>query len=131
MSSANYTRDAVEQFYWCFAEVNVGIVCAAAPALKPFFMRHLPALLKSGRGDGTTEGTPGGSGRRRQSQSYELRGRPEGASDEAKLWRGKIDQDASSVDSSRHTVVVTTGEGRGEGEGINVVKETTVNYNGR
>ncbi|ROT41304.1 hypothetical protein SODALDRAFT_376997 [Sodiomyces alkalinus F11] len=47
MASPDYTWEAVEQFYWSFGEVNVGILCAAAPALKPFVMRYLPALLRS------------------------------------------------------------------------------------
>jgi hypothetical protein len=47
MVSSDYASDAVEQFQWCFAEVNAGIVCACAPALKPFFVRYLPGLLSS------------------------------------------------------------------------------------
>jgi hypothetical protein len=47
MISPDYTWDAVEQFQWCFAEVNAGIVCACAPALNPFFVRYVPGLLSS------------------------------------------------------------------------------------
>ncbi|KAJ4383995.1 hypothetical protein N0V86_000839 [Didymella sp. IMI 355093] len=47
MTLRDYTWDAVEQFQWCFAEVNAAIVCASAPALKPFFVRYLPGLLSS------------------------------------------------------------------------------------
>ncbi len=47
MASEDYTWDAVEQFHWCFAEVNAAIVCACAPALKSFFVRYLPGLLSS------------------------------------------------------------------------------------
>lgn len=39
MASTDYTWDAVEQFKWCFTEVNLAIVCACAPALKPLFAR--------------------------------------------------------------------------------------------
>jgi hypothetical protein len=45
MSSTDYTWDAVEQFQWCFAEVNAGIVCASVPALRSFFARYLPGLI--------------------------------------------------------------------------------------
>ncbi|KAJ8110395.1 hypothetical protein OPT61_g6750 [Boeremia exigua] len=47
MVSKDYTWDAVEQFQWCFAEVNAAILCACAPASKPFFVRYLPGLLSS------------------------------------------------------------------------------------
>ena len=47
MVSTDYTWDAVEQFQWCFAEVNAAILCACAPALEPFFVRYLPGLLSS------------------------------------------------------------------------------------
>jgi hypothetical protein len=47
MTSKGYTWAAVEQFQWCFAEVNLTIVCACARALKPFFARYLPGLLSS------------------------------------------------------------------------------------
>ena len=39
MASADYRWDAVEQFKWCFAEVNLAIAYASAPVLKPFFTR--------------------------------------------------------------------------------------------
>lgn len=158
MSSPDYTRDAVEQFYWCFAEVNVGILCAAAPALKPFFMRYLPALLRSSVASGGGTHTNGISGveskvrRKTHSQSYELRSGdgPHRASDETELWTGngsgkgarsrvvdhsKTDLDASSLESmdarggGRNTVVVSTGQAKVlGGDGISVVKETTVDY---
>jgi hypothetical protein len=47
MTSKDYTWAAVEQFQWCFAEVNAAIVCACAPALKPFLARYVPSLLSS------------------------------------------------------------------------------------
>ncbi|KAF2640115.1 hypothetical protein P280DRAFT_452571 [Massarina eburnea CBS 473.64] len=47
MVSTDYTWDAVEQYQWCFAEVNAAIICASAPALRPFFMKYVPSLLKS------------------------------------------------------------------------------------
>lgn len=47
MTSKDYTWAAVEQFQWCFAEVNAAILCARAPAMKPFFARYLPSLLSS------------------------------------------------------------------------------------
>jgi hypothetical protein len=49
VSSSDYTWDAVEQFYWCFAEVNVGILCASIPALRPLFMRYIPSFLAHSR----------------------------------------------------------------------------------
>ncbi|RYN50785.1 hypothetical protein AA0114_g5830 [Alternaria tenuissima] len=64
MISPDYTWDAVEQFQWCFAEVNAGIVCACAPALNPFFVRYVPGLLSSHFGnskrdrDGLTSDKP-------------------------------------------------------------------------
>ena len=39
---------------WCAVEVNVGIICACVPALKPLFARFLPHFIKSA-GDSKTE----------------------------------------------------------------------------
>jgi hypothetical protein len=47
LASSDYTWDLVEQYHWCYAEVNAAIVCASAPALKPFFARYVPGLLSS------------------------------------------------------------------------------------
>ncbi|KAL2833277.1 hypothetical protein BDW59DRAFT_168985 [Aspergillus cavernicola] len=41
LTSADYTWDITEQFYWSYIEVNAGILCASVPALKPFAKRHL------------------------------------------------------------------------------------------
>ncbi|KAF2650158.1 hypothetical protein K491DRAFT_697546 [Lophiostoma macrostomum CBS 122681] len=47
MVSKDYTWAAVEQFQWCFVEVDAGIICASIPALKAFFVRYLPGLINS------------------------------------------------------------------------------------
>jgi len=47
MVSTDYTWAAVEQFQWCFVEVNAGVLCASIPALKSFFARYLPGLINS------------------------------------------------------------------------------------
>jgi hypothetical protein len=47
MTSSDYTWALVEQYHWCYAEVNAAIVCASAPAMKPFFARYIPGLLSS------------------------------------------------------------------------------------
>ncbi|KAL3479194.1 hypothetical protein BJX99DRAFT_268605 [Aspergillus californicus] len=39
LTSEDYTWDITEQFYWSFIEVNMGILCASVPALKPFAKR--------------------------------------------------------------------------------------------
>jgi hypothetical protein len=47
MVSTDYTWAAVEQFQWCFVEVDAGVITASIPALKPFFVRYLPSLINS------------------------------------------------------------------------------------
>ncbi|KXJ87830.1 hypothetical protein Micbo1qcDRAFT_207595 [Microdochium bolleyi] len=47
LNSTDYTWDVVPQMIWGFLEVNVGVVCAALPALKPLFTRYLPRFLSS------------------------------------------------------------------------------------
>jgi hypothetical protein len=45
LTSADYTWDITEQFYWSYLEVNAGILCASVPALKPFAKRHLATVF--------------------------------------------------------------------------------------
>ncbi|KAJ5286985.1 hypothetical protein N7478_002671 [Penicillium angulare] len=47
LTSADYTWDITEQFYWSYIEVNAGILCASVPALKPFAKRHLSNVFGS------------------------------------------------------------------------------------
>lgn len=107
MVSADYTWEAVEQFQWCFAEVNAGIVCACAPALRPFFARYLPSLLSSrfrsnNRDDDGCKSNelapPDSRSRHHVKEAFELRLRDDvsemtattkhsGVDDEARLWQ--------------------------------------------
>ncbi|KAI1462334.1 hypothetical protein F4805DRAFT_474313 [Annulohypoxylon moriforme] len=48
-ASEDYDWDAVPDMILCFIEVNLGIVCASVPVVRPFFSRLLPALLAYGR----------------------------------------------------------------------------------
>ena len=118
LASSDYTWDATEQFYWCSAEVNGGILCASVPALKPFFVRYLPAFVNSRLRSSNNNSKPGTSGtrgtnglntvvernkerRQLQEQSYELHSQDDLSwengyrghkkqpdDDEAKLWNG-------------------------------------------
>jgi len=107
MVSADYTWEAVEQFQWCFAEVNAGIVCACAPALRPFFARYLPSLLSSrfrsnNRDDDGCKSNelapPDSHSRYHVKEAFEMRLRDDvsietamtkhsGVDDEARLWQ--------------------------------------------
>ncbi|KAK7724880.1 hypothetical protein SLS57_004151 [Botryosphaeria dothidea] len=44
-NSPDYTWNVVDQYVWSFIEINVGIICASIPPLKPFFSRYAPILL--------------------------------------------------------------------------------------
>ncbi|WYZ45334.1 hypothetical protein EsH8_VIII_000650 [Colletotrichum jinshuiense] len=113
LSSDDYCWDAVEQFIWCFLEVNAGIVCASVPALKPFFMRYLPSLIMAQLSSNNSTPTTGKTSRSRgldtvvaqnlerrriQDESYMLSSRDERSisdvkrgfeeDDETKLWDG-------------------------------------------
>ncbi|KAK7963354.1 hypothetical protein PG988_010328 [Apiospora saccharicola] len=39
--------DVTIDYLLAFLEMNIGIVCASVPALKPFFIRYLPSLVSS------------------------------------------------------------------------------------
>jgi hypothetical protein len=117
LASTDYTWDLVTQYHWCYAEVNAAIVCASAPALKPFFAKYVPGLLSSRfgtskRDDYSKQGQTGRSVLETISQkksrklavkdAYELQSRDvseeikagSGASstpeDEARLWHGTL-----------------------------------------
>lgn len=47
LESSDYTWEVPPQMIWGFVEINAGLICAAVPALKPFFMRYLPFILAS------------------------------------------------------------------------------------
>lgn len=74
MVSTDYTWDAVEQFEWCFAEVNASILCACAPALKPFFSRYIPGLLSSHFRSRDHHGSPKNTGPSFQSSPSHVSG---------------------------------------------------------
>jgi hypothetical protein len=105
--STDYTWDAVEQFQWCFIEVNAGILCASIPALRSFFARYLPGVFSSrfGSHDRSTNKQPRSNGtfdviaednkikHLGKKDAYELSSRDESwedmpakPDDEARLW---------------------------------------------
>nr|XP_036578664.1 uncharacterized protein CTRU02_11254 [Colletotrichum truncatum]KAF6785996.1 integral membrane protein [Colletotrichum truncatum] len=105
LESSDYTWEVPPQIIWGFVEINAGLVCAAVPALKPFFMRYLPFILSSKlrssqerSGYGPYSNPIEKSNKKMGgAQTYELSSRddmPEGSSgsrrdpndDEAKLW---------------------------------------------
>jgi hypothetical protein len=118
----------VEQFHWCFTEVNAAILCASIPALKPFFVKYIPGLLSSkfgsyGNGDYSSKNSrpfdpaPAQNKLHRQAkeQAIELQSRDDVSDDmdsrhkarlenlnqnddEAKLWDWK--SDASHVSTA-------------------------------
>ncbi|KAI1375164.1 trafficking PGA2-domain-containing protein [Hypoxylon crocopeplum] len=57
-ASEDYDWDAVPDMILCFIEVNLGIVCASVPALRPFFSRYLPILLASRRKNSDADSGP-------------------------------------------------------------------------
>ncbi|KAL4863044.1 hypothetical protein BDV12DRAFT_202472 [Aspergillus spectabilis] len=63
LTSADYTWDITEQFYWSYIDVNAGNLCASVPALKPFAKRHLANVFGSSQpyqpGNGPSSGPTG------------------------------------------------------------------------
>ena len=45
---------AALSFMWSAIEVNLGIICACVPSLKPLFLRFMPQLIKNTEEDSTT-----------------------------------------------------------------------------
>jgi hypothetical protein len=117
MISTDYTWDAVEQFQWCFAEVNAGIVCACAPALKPFFARYIPGLLyyhfrsNNRENDGSKDHEPRlppSNSREQAKEASELQLRDDiseetamtkhsGVDDETQLWQGTANKETEKI----------------------------------
>ncbi|KAK8113588.1 hypothetical protein PG984_014114 [Apiospora sp. TS-2023a] len=85
--------DVTIDYLLAFLEMNIGIVCASVPALKPFFIRYLPSLVSShlshkNRGGPSTSRDyhlntvveTNRQRRRMQSRSYALGSRSDGGS---------------------------------------------------
>jgi hypothetical protein len=156
MTSSDYTWAAVEQFQWCFVEVNAGVVCASVPALKAFFARYLPGLISSRlRSHDRSKNTEGyntidkGAHRSRAKKDlYEMTmveddvssektvQPPNVSDDEARLWRGPQDGIKAGASSGlpkpagSHVQKPTLGRDGG-GRKIYVTSETTVEYGDR
>ncbi|KAK8112340.1 Satratoxin biosynthesis SC1 cluster protein 4 [Apiospora kogelbergensis] len=58
--------DVTIDYLLAFLEMNMGVVCASVPALKPFFIRYLPSLVSSHLSRAVSRNTPGGGGGGRQ-----------------------------------------------------------------
>ncbi|RYP92534.1 hypothetical protein DL770_001292 [Monosporascus sp. CRB-9-2] len=106
LNNKHRTWDVVEDYIFSYLETNAGIICASVPALRPFFLRFLPALVTSSlsSSDRNTSGrqpqrsyglsTVVEQNRQRrmmQQSSYELSSLDENLKqpsedDEAKLW---------------------------------------------
>ncbi|KAF2837271.1 hypothetical protein M501DRAFT_978337 [Patellaria atrata CBS 101060] len=48
LSSIDFTRFKVGVAGWAAIEINVGIICACLPCLRPMIRKHFPALLETG-----------------------------------------------------------------------------------
>ena len=159
MTSTDYTWAAVEQFQWCFVEVNAGILCATVPALKPFFARYLPGLINSKlRSNDRSKNKEGynNSGyntiekdshqrSRTKKDLYELTvldddissnktmQTPIASDDETRLWSGTTRANASSnVGRPQVAHIHRPSLGRdSQGRRIYVTSETTVEFNER
>jgi hypothetical protein len=64
--SDNYTWIIADEICWMYAELALGVVCVSASSLRPFFVRYLPAIVRSGLGAATFSGSsaPPGLGQR-------------------------------------------------------------------
>ncbi|KAK4121368.1 hypothetical protein N657DRAFT_623734 [Parathielavia appendiculata] len=66
--SDDFSWNASLALMWSAVEVNVGIICACIPTLKPLFIRILPVMLVDGRGaQGSSSTLVGGSSGRKAS----------------------------------------------------------------
>ncbi len=52
--AADFPWYAALSFMWSAIEVNLGIICACVPSLKPLFLRFMPQLIKNTGEDSTT-----------------------------------------------------------------------------
>lgn len=144
MKSPDYSWDVAEQFNWSFLEANAGIVCAAVPGLKPFFLRYLPSFISS-RITGSSNRTGKKSlpyntviennkkRRNMQSESYELHSQDdisEGGSgkvdDETKLWSGSV----LRKDATNHRETIIQSGGMSGGKQISHIDGGKLSNNG-
>jgi fucose permease len=65
---ADFAWNASLSLMWSAVEVNVGIICACIPTLKPLILRLLPAMLYDPDGSRTMSSTKGRSDRESDSQ---------------------------------------------------------------
>ncbi|KAF2440319.1 hypothetical protein P171DRAFT_524396 [Karstenula rhodostoma CBS 690.94] len=154
MTAPDYTWAAVEQFQWCFVEVNAGVVCASVPALKSFFARYLPGLIssrlrshdRSKNTDGYNTIEKGNQRPKAKKDVYEMTVVEDDVSsektvqppnvndDEARLWEGDGVRANASSNLSKpalsHVQTPTLGRDS-EGSRIYVTSKTTVEYGDR
>jgi hypothetical protein len=66
--------DVTIDYLLAFLEMNIGILCASVPALKPFFIRYLPGLVSAhlSKCSRNTPGQDGGTSTKGTSHMYHL-----------------------------------------------------------
>lgn len=121
LRSCDWTWDCAGQNIWGTVECNLGIVCACVPALKPFFMRYLPAVFASQSSSRQPSqsvqaySTTVSKNRRRRDeveagQAYELSSREETEDngEEARLWSKSNATVIAPLNDPGETVEVAT-----------------------
>ncbi|TDZ18887.1 Satratoxin biosynthesis SC1 cluster protein 4 [Colletotrichum orbiculare MAFF 240422] len=150
LESSDYTWDVPPEMIWGFVEINAGLICAAVPALKPFFMRYLPFILSSKLRSPQTRSRyaswsipSNGSGRKQKTrvQTFDLPHINEFPLDLPRSGTERRERNNSTVDSIDAqypgrlgpAIVVTTWKRGSEdaqtpSKGIGVTRETTISY---
>jgi hypothetical protein len=69
--SSDITWDSPASVYWSAIELNIGILCASLPTLRPFLARVWPNAFSSSIG---SQGAGGSSGNKSGGQYYNMEG---------------------------------------------------------
>ncbi|KAI1077062.1 hypothetical protein F5B20DRAFT_280804 [Whalleya microplaca] len=133
----DYTWDIVEQFHWSYLEVDLGIICASVPALKPLFKRYLAPLFSSTLGRSSRDAVSGASNpyntvikrnaQRREAQGYELGSRddkfgknPSPDEDETRLW---TKENQESFQDNNTTVITSKARDTSSDSGSDILTQ--------
>ncbi|KAI1499843.1 hypothetical protein F5X99DRAFT_388409 [Biscogniauxia marginata] len=137
----DYTWDIVEQFHWSYLEVDLGIVCASVPALKPLVSKYVGPFFGSTFGRSSQDPSSKASEpystairrnkQRREAQGYELQSRDDkfekeasrksSGDDELRLWP----KNAPDSYNSHHATAVASKSGENvSGSGSDFITQT-------
>ncbi|KAL1966249.1 hypothetical protein VTN77DRAFT_4602 [Rasamsonia byssochlamydoides] len=90
LKSTDFTWFKVQVAAWAEVEINIGIVCACLPCMKPILSRHFPYLINS-----SPRGTRSASGTASNSYGLRLFSKNRSTSQKVPSWPGDVEYSAN------------------------------------